>query len=256
MLFAATLPLTSSLLFAQSPTVQPDTSAVADAAAAPANAAGQPVNVAKPDFVQDKHAFGVLPNYRTAEGDRPYAPITNKQKFKIATDDTIDGPSFLLAGLFAGVGQLENSNPSFGQGAKGYFHRYLTGLADQDVGNYLTEAVIPTLLHQDPRYFRKGHGSVMGRIGWAVSRTVVARSDSGKWMFNASEFLGNGMTAALGNAYYPDSRGFGDTMERMFTFIGTDAISQVLKEFWPDVKRKYFHKNDPALTSAPADPAK
>ncbi|HKD08295.1 MAG TPA: hypothetical protein VKB79_20505 [Bryobacteraceae bacterium] len=248
LLFAAALPLTSSLC-AQSPTAQPEANPVSEGAAAAPDSTVQPVNVAKPDFVQDKHAFGVLPNYRTAEGDQPYAPITTKQKFKIATDDTIDGPSFLLAGVFAGLGQWQDSNPSFGQGVKGYFHRYLTGLADQDVGNYLTEAIVPTLLHQDPRYFRKGHGSAMSRIGWAVSRTVVARSDSGKWMFNASEFLGNGAAAALGNAYYPDSRGFGETMERMFTFIGTDAISQVLKEFWPDVKRKYFHKNDPALAS-------
>jgi len=248
MLLSAALPLTSSL-FAQSPTVQPDTTGVPESAAAPANSAVEPVNVANPDFVQDKHAFGVLPNYRTAEGDQPYSPISAKRKFKIATDDTIDGPSFLLAGVFAGLGQWQNNNPSFGQGVKGYFHRYATGLADQDVGNYLTEAVLPTVFHQDPRYFRRGHGSVMGRVGWAVSRTVVARNDSGKWMFNASEFLGNGMTAALGNAYYPDERGFGDTMQRMFTFIGTDAISQVLKEFWPDVKRKYFHKNDPALAS-------
>jgi hypothetical protein len=246
----------SSFLSAQSPAVQPEATAAPDGAVTPVDPANQPANVAKPDFVEDKRAFGVLPNYRTTEYDQPYSPISTKRKFKIATDDTIDGPSFLLAGVFAGFGQWQNSNPSFGQGAKGYFHRYLTGLADQDVGNYLTEAVIPTLFHQDPRYFRKGRGSVMSRIGWAVSRTVVARNDSGNWTFNASEFLGNGMTAALGNAYYPDSRGFGDTMERMFTFIGTDALSQVLKEFWPDVKRKYFHKDDPALAATPAHAVK
>jgi hypothetical protein len=121
----------------------------------------------------------------------------------------------------------------------------------------MTEAIIPTLFHQDPRYFRRGHGSVMGRIGWAASRTVVARNDSGKWAFNYSEFLGNGITAAIGDAYYPDARGFEPTMGRMFMQIGTDAVSQILKEFWPDVKRKMFHKKDgnmPVPASMNEDP--
>jgi hypothetical protein len=205
----------------------------------------------QPGMVQDKHAFGVLPNYRTAEGSAPYAPITTRQKFKIATDDTIDGPSFALAAMFSALSQLEDSDPSFGQGVKGYAHRYGTGLADQILGNYLTEAALPTLFHQDPRYFRKGHGSFWGRVGWAVSRSLVARSDSGKWTFNASEWLGNGADAAIGNLYYPDDRGLSPTMSRLATFVATDTFSQVLKEFWPDVKRKYFHKNDGNIPVTP-----
>jgi hypothetical protein len=196
----------------------------------------------QPGIIQDKHAFGVLPNYRTAEGDLPYSPITIRQKWAIATKDTVDGPSFALAGLFAGLGQLTDANPSFGQGFGGYLHRYGTGLADQDIGNYMTEAILPTALRQDPRYFRRGHGSFWGRVGWAASRVAVARNDSGGWTFNASEFLGNGITASIANAYYPDQVGFSPTMQRMFTQIGTDALSQVLKEFWPDVKRRWFHK--------------
>jgi hypothetical protein len=200
----------------------------------------------QPGVIQDKHAFGVLPNYRTAEGDVPYAPISTKLKFKIASDDTIDGPSFLLAAGFSAISQLNNSEQSFGQGIKGYAHRYGTGLSDQILGNYMTEAIMPSLFHQDPRYFRKGHGSTWSRIGWAVSRSVVTRNDSGRFNFNFSEFVGNGTVAAIGNLYYPDDRGFSPTMQRMFTQIGTDTISQVLKEFWPDVKRKYFKKNSVA----------
>ena len=146
--------------------------------------------------------------------------------------------------MFSGISQLEGTNPSFGQGVKGYAHRYVTGLADQDLGNYMTEAILPSLLHQDPRYFRKGRGSFLGRVGWAASRVAVGRNDSGHWTFNTSEFLGNGIVASIGNAYYPDQRNFSDTMQRMFTQIGTDAVSQVLKEFWPDVKQKWFHKRD------------
>lgn len=198
----------------------------------------------QPGVLEDKHAFGVLPNYRTAESSVPYSRITARQKFKIATADTIDGPSFVLAAFFSSISQLNGTDPSFGQGVLGYAHRYATGLADQDIGNFMTEAIMPSLLHQDPRYFRKGTGSVKSRIWWAATRSVVARNDSGRWTFNAAEFLGNGITASIGNAYYPDERGFSPTMQRMFTQIGTDTVSQVLKEFWPDVKKKFFHKNE------------
>jgi hypothetical protein len=196
----------------------------------------------QPGSTEDKHAFGVLPNYRTAEGSVPYAPISVKQKFTIANDDTMDGPSFALAAAFSGLSQLEDSEPSFGQGVKGYAHRYGTGLADQILGNYMTEAIMPSLFHQDPRYFRKGTGSFWSRVGWAASRSLIARNDSGKWTFNYSEWVGNGLDAAVGNAYYSDDRGLSPTMSRLFTFVGTDTLSQVLKEFWPDVKHKYFHK--------------
>ena len=192
----------------------------------------------------DKRAFGVLPNYRTVEGSAPFTPLTAKQKLTIATKDTIDGPSYVMAGLFSGLYQLTNQNPSFGQGMKGYARRYVSAIADQDIGNYMTEGFIPVLLHEDPRYFRRGTGSVKSRILYAATRVAVAKTDAGKSTFNVAEFLGNGVTAAIGNAYYPDEIGFGPTTQRMVTQIGTDAFSNVLKEFWPDVKKKFFkHKS-------------
>jgi hypothetical protein len=216
-----------------------------DSATAPPDAgtaqaqAESPAPIAPPD----KRAFGVLANYRTAEESGPWSPITTRQKFTIARKDTLDGPSYILAAFFSGISQLNNTNPSFGQGLKGFGRRYVSSIADQDIGNYLTEAILPTAFHQDPRYFRRGHGSVMGRIAYAASRSAIAKNDSGQWTFNAAEFLGNGMVASLGNAYYPDERGFKPTMQRMFTQIGTDSLSQVLKEFWPDVKRHFLQKH-------------
>jgi hypothetical protein len=192
--------------------------------------------------IPDKRAYGVLPNYRTTELDSPYVSITAKQKFTIARKDTLDWPSYILAGFFSGISQLDDSNPSFGQGLKGFGRRYISSVADQDIGNFMTEAILPSMFHQDPRYFRKGHGSVMGRIAYAASRSVIAKNDSGRWTFNASEFLGNGIVASIGNAYYPDQVGFNPTMQRMFTQIGTDSISQIMKEFWPDIKRKLTRK--------------
>ncbi len=192
----------------------------------------------------DKRIFGVLPNYRTANGTLPFRPITVKQKFTIATKDTFDYPSYVLAAAFSGLSQANNSNPSFGQGFRGYARRYGSSIADQDIGNFMTEAIFPSLLHQDPRYFRKVNGPFKSRLWYASTRVLVTRTDSGAWWFNASEFIGNGTVAALGNWYYPDARGFGPTAQRMFTQIGTDAISNVMKEFWPDVKRKWFRKTD------------
>ena len=193
---------------------------------------------------EDKRIFGVLPNYRTVEGSQPFAPLTAKQKLSIATKDTIDGPSYVLAGAFAGLYQLENQNPSFGQGFKGYARRYGSAIADQDIGNYMTEGFMPALLHEDPRYFRRGYGKFWSRVFYAARGVVVAKTDAGRPTFNFSEFLGNGITASVGNAYYPDEVGFTPTMARMFTQIGTDSFSNVLKEFWPDFKRKVLKKGN------------
>jgi hypothetical protein len=212
---------------------------------------GHDENGTQPGVVQDKRAFGVLPNYRTADGTVPYMPISWKLKFKIAEKDTFDWPSYILGGAFAGISQLTNSNPSFGQGFEGYAKRYAANTADQDLGNFMTEAIMPTLLHEDPRYFRKVHGSIKSRTFYAVTRVLITKTDSGGTSFNYAEWLGNGSVAALGNLYYPDDRGFSATMQRTGTQVGTDAISQVLKEFWPDIKRKWFsHHNQTAGASA------
>lgn len=216
------------------------------AAEAPATTVGSPSSVTsdpgKPASPADKRIFGVLPNYRTADGSVPFEPITTKQKFTIARKDSLDYPSYVLAGIFAGLAQANDTNPSFGQGVEGFAKRYGTSVSDQIMGNFMTEAIWPSLLHQDPRYFRKINGSIKGRLGYALTRTLVTRTDKGNWTFNSAEFLGNGTVAAIGNLYYPDGRDFGDTMQRMFTQIGTDTISNVMKEFWPDIKRKFFTK--------------
>jgi hypothetical protein len=220
----------------------------------PAIAPAQPTRAilpGDPGSTQDKRIAGILPNYRTADNTTAYVPLTVGQKWKIATKDTFDYPSYVLAGAFAGISQLDNSNAEFGQGAKGYAKRYAAGIADQDMGNFLTEAIFPTLLHEDPRYFRKVNGSVKSRLLSAVERIVVTKTDSGRSEFNFSEWLGNGTVAAIGNAYYSGERGFGYTMQRMVTQVGTDAISDVLKEFWPDVKRHFTKKR--SATAGAAD---
>jgi hypothetical protein len=204
---------------------------------------------------EDKRVFGVLPNYRTTENSIPFHPISAGYKLKIAAKDSFDWPSYITGGLFAGLYQLENSNPSFGQGVVGYFHRFATSSGDQIIGNMMTEGFMPALIHQDPRFFRlnSSEGTKRHRLVYALESIVVARMDSGKKSFNFSEWGGNAIAASIGNAYYPDARSASATGQRLLIFCGTDAFSNVLKEFWPDVKQWYKsrkHKNDPVPASA------
>src|SRR5207302_8455398 len=124
--------------------------------------AGQPLDV--------QGVFGVLPNYRTEEGSVPCQRLTPNQKFAIGTEDAFDYPVLGTAGFFAGLSQIQGSgNNVYGQGMKGFAHRYGISYADQVVGNFFPEAIVPTLFHKDPRYFRKGEGSKKSRLFYAVS---------------------------------------------------------------------------------------
>jgi hypothetical protein len=196
--------------------------------------------------LQDKRAFGVMPNYRTADGTVPYQPITTKQKFAIATKDSFDPPVFLTTGLFAGLSQLEGSDNSvFGQGVKGFAHRYGINYADQVIGNYYPEAIVPALMHMDPRYFRKGQGPKWGRLWYAVNHIVVSKNDKGVTTFNSPEILGNALASLTVMSYHTGERTLGAGFYQWgVTYIGADMVGQILKEFWPDVKRSLFHKHD------------
>ncbi len=192
----------------------------------------------------DKRVLGVLPNYRTVNETGVYTPITVKQKLTIASKDSFDYPLVLLGGAFAGISQLTNSDPSYGQGVEGYARRLAANYADQAIGNMLSEGFFPALLHEDPRYRRIGssRGTKKRRTWYAATRVFVTRTDSGGTRFNYSEWLGNATGVALSNVYHPDERDWGDNATKLLEQCATDAISQVLKEFWPDVKHKLFHK--------------
>ncbi|PYT12673.1 MAG: hypothetical protein DMG59_22670 [Acidobacteria bacterium] len=193
-----------------------------------------------------KRVFGVLPNYRTADESDVYSPITARQKFTIASKDSFDYPLVMLAGGIAALGQMTDQNPSFGQGIKGYAHRLVTSYGDQAMGNMLTEAIYPSLFHEDPRFFRRAIGSTRSRTAYALSRIFVTRTDSGGTRFNFSEVLGNATGVAISNAYYPDGRTVGNNVTKLGEQLAIDALSQVLKEFWPDIRRKLVRHRDSA----------
>jgi hypothetical protein len=190
--------------------------------------------------------LGVLPNYRTADDTGPFEPLSVRRKFYIGYKDSTDYPIFILAAGMAGLAQLTDQHAAYGQGIEGYSKRLGGSVADQLIGNMMTESIMPSLFHEDPRYFRRGRGGIWSRTGYAATRVLVAKNDHGNWTFNAAEVSGNAITAAIGNAYYPGERHLGDNFQRFYTQMGTDAFSQILKEFWPDIKRKYFsHHTQP-----------
>jgi len=189
-----------------------------------------------------KRIFGIVPNYRSSPTLTNYRPLTVIEKFNIARDDAFDRGTIALAAIFAGQGQLTNANPSFGQGAAGY-GRYLgTSYADFVIGDYMTEAIYPALLHQDPRYFRSGKGSGWSRLGYAAGQIFWTHTDSGGMQFNYSEVVGNSTAVAISTAYYPDGRDVGSAVGKLGTQIGIDMASNILKEFWPDLQRKLSHR--------------
>jgi hypothetical protein len=195
---------------------------------------------------EDKRILGVLPNYRTAEMNAIGHPLTKEQKLRIAAKDSFDYPLIFVGAGYAGLYQLENSHPEFGQGFKGYLHRFGTSYADQVIGNMMTEGFMPILMKEDPRYFRMSEGSTGRRLWYALSRIVVTRTDSGRPSVNYAELVGNAIGAGIGLSYYPDDRDVGDYLQNWGTQLGTDAVSQVLKEFWPDVKRWWYVRHHKA----------
>jgi len=110
--------------------------------------------------------------------------------------------------------------------------------------------VMPCLLHEDPRYFRRGTGSVGYRLWYASTRVFVTHTDAGAVRFNYSEWVGNSVAVALSNAYYTKSRDVEDNLDKLGLQVATDSLSNVIKEFWPDVKHKILHRPKPEVASA------
>ncbi len=196
-----------------------------------------------PPEPEHKRLFGIIPNYRTSPSLVNYKPLTTRQKYKIATQDSFDRGTFILAAAFAGYSDITRSNPSFGGGAAGYFSYLGTSYADFVIGDYMTEAIYPSLLHQDPRYFRRGRGSGFSRVEYAIGQLFWTHTDSGGRNFNYSEILGNATAVAISNAYYVDNRDVGDAVTKFGTQLGVDMASNLLKEFSPDIYRKFSRKH-------------
>ena len=157
-------------------------------------------------------------------------------------EGTFDPLEFAFIALEAGVNQASNSNPTFGQGFKGYAKRYALQFGDNTVENFMVGAVFSSALHQDPRYYQMGKGKFLHRVEHAATRVAVTRSDVGKNEFNASEVFGAASAAAISNLYHPGPRTLGNSADVWVTQMGWDVVGFEMKEFWPDVHR-YLVRN-------------
>ena len=194
--------------------------------------------------------FFALPNFLTMENAGQLPPLTPGQKFGTVARASFDYIEYPWYSALAGISQAENSEPAYGQGATGYAKRYGTAFADGTIENFMTGAVIPTVLRQDPRFYQSGQGSFFRRTSYAVSRLFVTRGDNGHKQLNLSEIFGAGIAAMIGTySYHPrNERNFSTASSVWGTQVGYDGITLEVKEFWPDIRRKLKHKtrSDPA----------
>ena len=210
----------------------------------PANNPGtvQSLPTAESKHPKNDRIFFALPNYLTVENSASLPPLTTQEKFKTVAEGCFDPVEVVFIGIEAGIGQADNTNPTYGQGFIGYSKRFGTAYADAIIGNFGTGAVFPALLRQDPRYYQRGKGNFFYRAGYAALRVFVSRSDSsGKTQFNFSEFLGNGMAAGLANAYHPGPHTLASNVDVLGTQVVLDLAGYELKEFWPDIHRLLLH---------------
>ena len=190
--------------------------------------------------------FFTLPNFLTVENAGQIPPLTAGQKFKVVARSSFDYVEFPWYALLAGISQANNSERGYGQGAAGYGKRYGAAFADGTIENFWTSAILPSVLRQDPRFYQLGKGSFWHRTGYAVSRIFVTRTDSGNNQFNASEIFGSAIAAGISTySYHPQSdRNLSNTANVWGSQIGYDTLTLVVKEFWPDIRRKISRKKD------------
>jgi hypothetical protein len=202
--------------------------------------ASAPVSPALSNGTSNDRLFFALPNFLSVEHAADAPPLTSVQKFQVTARSAFDPVNFVWFGLLAGMSQAENSEPGYRQGWTGYAKRYAAYLGDGVIENFSTQAVFPALLHQDPRFFQSGQGGFWRRTRYAVSRIFVTRTDSGNAQFNYSEILGSAAAAGISTyTYHPrGDRTLPNTASVWGTQVGYDALTYVIKEFWPDLRRK------------------
>jgi hypothetical protein len=201
---------------------------------------GQKAKKNKREGVSKDRLFYALPNFLTLENSANLPPLSSKEKFKVVAKGSFDYVQIPWYAFLAGISQAEDSEQGYGQGAAGYGKRFGAYLADGTIENFMTGAILPTVLGQDPRYFQLGRGSFFHRSGYAVSRIFVTRTDSGHQAFNVSEVVGSALSAGISTySYHPrEDRNVRNALTVWGAQVGYDTITLVVKEFWPDIRHK------------------
>jgi hypothetical protein len=163
-----------------------------------------------------------------------------KAKFMLFVGDTIDPITFLSAAFNAGISQAQDTDPSYGQGAAGYGKRVGWNLVDQAQGNFFGDFAYPVIFSEDPRYYRLGTGSGRSRFFHAIKHAAIAYNVDGTEMPSYSLWVASTSSTLLSNVYHPDNRrGFAPAAEGVGSGIGEGIGFDVLREFWPEIARKF-----------------
>ena len=225
-----------------------------------ANGTGKPA----PKGTSNDRLFYALPNFLSLENTGKLPPLSTKEKFKVVARGAFDYIEYPWYGFLSAINQANDAEPAYGQGWGAYGKRYATSFADGTIENFITSAILPSILHQDPRFFQSEAGGFTHKTGYAVSRIFLTRTDSGGTQFNYSEVLGSGLSAAISTySYHPRStvlrsptgpryvasdRTLVNTASVWGSQLGYDTMTIVIKEFWPDIHRALSHKPKAAST--------
>ncbi len=193
---------------------------------------------------QTKRMLWVVPNFGAVDAYKQLPPMSTREKFVLAAKDSVvDYSSYTWAGILAGQAMALNSDPELGHGIAGYGRYYWRAFTDGVSGTFFTEAIVPTIAHEDPRYYTMEKGGFFRRTGYAISRAFVTKTDSGGTRFNFSEVVGNALEAGLSNAYYPpQERGLSQTAQNWGTQMESAVLNHIFQEFWPDIRRHVFRQ--------------
>lgn len=193
---------------------------------------------------ESQRIVGVLPQFNISyRADA--APLSASQKMGLAFRTAVDPATFGVAFIVAGLHEALDEDTGFGWGIEGYGKRSGAAYLDSFNGTIIGNGILPAILRQDPRYFRLGHGTVKHRILYALATNVICKGDkSRRWQPNISNVGGNIIAGAISNLYYPSSNsGWGQTIADGFTVTAEGGFGSVFNEFWPDISRKWFHKD-------------
>jgi hypothetical protein len=216
---------------------QPDAKKNADQDATPATQGD-------PGQQQPKRILGVMPNFRAVSAGAHPPPPTPKQAFIIATRNSFDYSSFIFVGITSAMAEWSNAHSQLGEGLPGYGRYYWRGFVDKTDGNYLVIFALPTVFHQDERYYAMGKGGFWKRGFYAASRIAVTPDYHGNNSFNVSELLGRGMAQGISIAYYPSKSRTASALASKYAYaLGRDALTNVFREFWPDIATHVLHRH-------------
>lgn len=203
--------------------------------------APQPVPDVKP---HSKGILGMMSSDRIVDAGETPPPPTPRLAFKIATHASFDPSSFALTGVTSLMAEGLDTKPQLGKGAAGFGRYYWRDHLDKTTGNYLVLFALPTVFHQDERYYIKGKGSIVQRSIYASSRVLITPDYRGHKVFNTSEVLGRGMAEGISLSYDPDDdRTVGSFAGRYAFALGWDALTNLFREFWPDVATRLWHRH-------------